>query len=500
MTLSATKHPVELLRDRRGIYGIGIAKGVDIEYPPKNILLRPDRLGEIEDSYFATGAIFQRITGGFRHGMFARTSEEMLRRKVHHEMLGRAGLAWPPPQESGRDRWWGADKEQQIRNRNIYHGLRLGSLSVINRLIGKALEEAANLEAVKQARRFRFRYRQRIYRAGATSARALQLIEAFPALALFIFATYHSGSQAQRKYDAIQLVEKGVPLRKIADLMRIPMALRRVKPGAAQLALMATDHCVWDQRLIHAYMPEPLPRMTFWLSAIEFASRLGPPFVEWVAKHLFEIAGTADEIKSVLVDTSDWVRASYQKSAPPNAIILDDLFEHHAHYGDEFVTRPFSPDMSVKTVLQLSGNWHDAVANNMNGPSYEFPEPWCEGAKVHHYEIVPIRNSAELYREGHAMHHCVGTYGDTVRRGLNYIFSVREQGARVATIELMQDRGRVFLCQLRGSCNSKVTKEIERVTKQWLLYQKEFRLPKIPKSDVSVPNDICRLDDPEILF
>ena len=52
--------------------------------------------------------------------------------------------------------------------------------------------------------------------------------------------------------------------------------------------------------------------------------------------------------------------------------------------------RPFSADMSLKTVMRLSANWHEAVATNMVGPNYEFPEPWCDGGHSGGYEIIPI--------------------------------------------------------------------------------------------------------------
>ena len=63
-----------------------------------------------------------------------------------------------------------------------YHGLRLGSLHAINKLIDRVLREAADQDALKVARRFAFRhgYRESIYRAGAKSRRALQLAAAAP--------------------------------------------------------------------------------------------------------------------------------------------------------------------------------------------------------------------------------------------------------------------------------------------------------------------------------
>ena len=185
MTRPAIKHPVELLRDGKGIYGIGVAKDAEIDWEPTDLILRRDCLRESATQK----AVLQRITGGFRHGMFTHVTEEHLRQVIHHEMLRRPGLPWSPPESPNGhyERYWSSDPRAQLRNLQIYHGLRLRSLSVINKLIGQVLEEAANREAVKVARRFRFYYRYNIYRATALSPRALQLAVTFPALAFAIF-------------------------------------------------------------------------------------------------------------------------------------------------------------------------------------------------------------------------------------------------------------------------------------------------------------------------
>jgi hypothetical protein len=104
---------------------------------------------------------FEDFVEYFLRGPFMHSGEERLRQFIHHEALRRAGLPWPPPHDDGV-RWWAGDEKQQARNRGIYHGLRRLSLHVINDLIGKALDEAADADAVKAARRFTFAHRERI--------------------------------------------------------------------------------------------------------------------------------------------------------------------------------------------------------------------------------------------------------------------------------------------------------------------------------------------------
>jgi hypothetical protein len=459
--------PVELLRDRRGIYGIGVSDAYDIEAlawacgidethnpNPPDLILRPDMLRCAKRS-FKQSAVLQKITGGFRHGMFSHSREESLRQVIHHEALLRAGLPWPPP-ESIEIRSWSRNKKQQDRNRQIYHGLRLGSLHSINKLIGITLQEAADPDAVRVARRFAFHYRECIYRAGAKSRRALQLAEAFPALAL---AVYCPNTYWYRKtQEAADLVERGARLRDVAALMQIPMALRRVKPGAAHLVVCPEwplDPRWINPEWIIPYLPDSLPRMRVWLRAIYHAHmRAGSDFAEWTARHASQIPyGSKNELSALLDDAADWVRAN------------------HGNDGHQFVVRPFKPTMSLRTVMTLSAEWHETVASNLTGPQHTFPEPWFPAATINGVEIIPIDNSADLYREGVFMHHCIGTYADKVLDGRYCVYSIRRNGERVASAGLVLQGARAELDQLRGPYNARAPKQITATVERWVRTQ-----------------------------
>jgi hypothetical protein len=467
--------PVELLRDWRGIYGIGVSDMFDIHalawacgidapswYPPSwdpnpgYLILRPD-IAQLAKSRHGRFAVLQKITVGFRHGMFYYSIEEALRQVIHHEALRRAGLPWPPP---FHEPYWSREEKQQARNRQIYYGLRLWSLSVINRLIGTLIEEAADADAIKMARRFAFRYREGIYRAGVRSRRALQLAETFPWLALNIYTTYPghvTNNQQEQRKAAAALVERGARLRDVAAIMEIPMELRYVKPGAAHLLSNTFSR---HPELVRAFMPDTLRLTRTWLRAVRDAdTKAGDEYAVWAAKWASKIpVGSPEEVLSILGDIGDWVRAS--------------------HDGQRFIVRPFAPTMSLRTVTRLSAEWHEAVASHIEGPEYVFPTPWYPATKLKGgYEIVPIENSAELYREGAAMHHCVGTYADEVRNGHSYIYSVRRGGERVATAQFdrIVDKGvvcnQVRLRQIRGPCNAQVPKEIITTVQRWLRAQ-----------------------------
>jgi hypothetical protein len=476
-TAMSDSKPVELLRDRQGVYGIGVSDAYDIEAMAwacgaewrdtacrtpraKNLILRPDMLHLGKQSPFGSFAVLQKITGGFRHGMFTHSHEEGLRQVIHHEALICAGLPWPPTLELP---YWSRDKKQQHRNRQIYHGLRRGSLHTVNKLISVALREAADPDALKVARRFPFRYRELIYRAAAKSRRALQLADAFPVLALAVYAktAAHWLYKVDFSIDdvddvwakekaAADMVERGVRLRDIAGVMQIPMALRRVKPGAAHL-VGPYHNAEW----VISCMPRSLPHVRTWLRAVRDAHlRGGFEFADWAAKHVLQIpVGSENELLSFLHDLADWVRAT------------------HGNDGHQFVVRPFKPTMSLRTVTKLSSEWHEAVASNMTGPQLTFPAPWFPAATINSVNIIPIDNSADLYREGATMHHCVGTYAEEVRAGRFYVYSIRREGEHVATASLIRDGSRAQLHELRGPCNSPVPKQINALVGRWLRTQ-----------------------------
>jgi hypothetical protein len=454
--MSVTKqnsYPVQLLQDRKGIYGIGLSE--EDEFIAKHqIVLRPDKLSA--DDKVSPHAVLQMIPSRNPYYRFELCLEGQLRSAIYDGMLGRAGISgdgfdWMQGQST--------DPDQQKIRRNKVYGLQRASFRVINRLLAKALAGAAHPCALKQARRFALWYRYQVYHESAISERFLQLTSVFPALALAI----SDPARTEDRLEALHLVYSGAPLRRVAEAAGVPMALRKVKPGAAHLALEVVEFLAHQPDLVHAYMPLPLPRMKPWLRAVRFAARVSSEFGQFTARNFCKVGGTLNEDVHWLEDVADWVRACTNTDRESSAL----------------VTRRFSPDMSINTVTSLSREWHEAAAINRNGGYYEFPEPWAQAGKVGDNDIVPISNSRELYREGDAMHHCVGTYGKRICAGLCYIFSLRKEGMRIATIKLVQSEGRVSMGQIRGPYNAPVTDETKRAARKWLKSQHTFRLPPV---------------------
>jgi PcfJ-like protein len=241
--------------------------------------------------------------------------------------------------------------------------------------------------------------------------------------------------------------------------MNIPMTLRDIKPGIAHLA---TDVFCQHPELLN-FLPDATRRRRIWLLVVNWAFRkIDADFGVWTARHVPELPGRRDqEVGSFISDIADWVSAGKPPAVRPG-------YPAPPPAGHEFVVRPFTPSMSLRTVTALSADWHEAVAVAMDGPDATFPPPWYPAAKVGDFDFLPIEKSADLYREGAAMHHCIGTYVDAVQSGGCYVYSVRQADKRIATFTLARRAVSAELGEIRGPCNAQVPEKTVAAVRRWL--------------------------------
>lgn len=69
------------------------------------------------------------------------------------------------------------------------------------------------------------------------------------------------------------------------------------------------------------------------------------------------------------------------------------------------------------------------------------------------------------------MHHCVGTYASEVKCGGIYVYSIRRDGERQATLALARNGSSASLIQIRGHCNAQPSKAIISTAQRWLRAQ-----------------------------
>jgi hypothetical protein len=125
-------------------------------------------------------------------------------------------------------------------------------------------------------------------------------------------------------------------------------------------------------------------------------------------------------------------------------------------------------------------NWGNQ--NRMFEPSGLDPSTWSVTKKLKsktgaEYEqiwvIEELLSDKELRKEGRAMHHCVGSYGDACYKGTCSIWSLRyldpmDTTKRIATIEVRGSK----IVQVRGVCNIKPEKSELRRIEKWAVSNK----------------------------
>jgi hypothetical protein len=237
----------------------------------------------------------------------------------------------------------------------------------------------------------------------------------------------------------------------VAAALQIPMALRRVKPGVAHLV---TPFLLQHPDLFQ-FMPNETPAARIWVTMVCSTGQGDPDFSRWVARHVSEIPGGLQQVGHAISDVSDWAKANTQRR------------------GRQFVTRHFNSSMALRTAIHASREWHEAVASHMDDAGdLSLPPPWYPPGTQGGFDIVPLTTSADLYREGHAMHHCVATYVEQVRQGTSHIYSVRSGDTRIATLSLIYHGETVSIQQLRGPCNSAPPKAVATAVRRWLRAQR----------------------------
>ena len=170
--------------------------------------------------------------------------------------------------------WRSRNKAGQAKNRRRFHAFRRRAHAIVNTLVRQALA-AAPAEPLRVARRFPLHLRYEVYRTVAASPRLQQLAETFPALLARIV-----GMVPDQAAEATRLVERGAKLSTIAELVEVPLALRKCRPGVVHLALLLDNKTRNDtdidlSRLIGTYLPTTTSRAS--------GAGLGPSMVRCVS-------------------------------------------------------------------------------------------------------------------------------------------------------------------------------------------------------------------------
>lgn len=131
--------------------------------------------------------------------------------------------------------------------------------------------------------------------------------------------------------------------------------------------------------------------------------------------------------------------------------------------------------------------WHQIAAQRAKANvKQEVWESRLGEVEVRGYQVVPLTTAHDLIDEGKDMHHCVGSYTRNCLEGRSRIFSIRKDGVKLATLEIVrrlpEDVGllpgdirdkmqfvngvQFTVNQVRGHCNAEVSDTLKGVAKE----------------------------------
>ena len=279
--------------------------------------------------------------------------------------------------------------------------------------------------------------------------RLADLASSFPAL-LFALAHPREGTDPE---PAIRAVIAGETLGQAARLAGVPLWLRRAGPKLFTAPLPALPDTTFLRRTIVNHLPRHAQQSASWFEIISAAAREGTDeFAVWCARHLARSRQKKLVHRLRLLSLWAWY------SAQPDA------------RGHALIERPFESNLTVASAIMSAEKWQIEVMLHLDLGGATIDDNWVAPAIVDGYEFKPLRNERAIRKEAREMQNCLRTYGYAVLMGRVRLWSVRKDGARVATLSLGRSSSLplVSITEMKGVRNKAVPHEMLRAAQRWL--------------------------------
>lgn len=361
-------------------------------------------------------------------------------------------------------------------------------------------ERKARARAVYSGRG-RQRLQQMAEVAASSAPRAIDYLEQAPVLLLLVWASrgrtrggdpsldlktrqriaWHYADASARRLKLRAFMEQRCwpQLYRIGSLRTITLpqpapgglyVLRKIKGAAlrpAYVPALLRLACWIEPAVLANLIPRTACRQESWLRQLSsFEGRL--------ARRMTAPQGASEGAVNMLRDAE---RAAFVNFAQVSASLSRDPPDG-SHCADFIIqTGQFDIAFEPQQFLRALEAWQDSFAVERSGASRDIMVSYAplfdEPAPMAPLEFVPLRSAAQLAEEGRVMRHCVAGYAQEVMQGLSFIYSVRRDGARVATLELRKDfnghGSSLRAAQLKGPRNSAVEAYVLKVVTQFVM-------------------------------
>jgi hypothetical protein len=298
--------------------------------------------------------------------------------------------------------------------------------------------------------RFHPRYRDVVRVLAQRHPRIADLAASFPAL-LFALAAPRPGLDV---VPALSCVIEGRPLAEAAAAAELPMWLRKLPPEAFARPIPRLFDGELFRRQIANHLPRSPKRAPAWLQVVADMSEFSHEQAAiWIAREFVRDAPRRVNVARLRL-IGLWAWFSIQP----------------ATFGHGLIDRPWTPDMRVDAALEAADNWRTMIELHVNLGRDPFPDIWLQPGRVSGYDFLPLNSIAAITEEADAMQNCLRTYGYSLAHNWARLWSVRQNGKRIATLRVaIANRDPLpRIVELKGAGNTQVPRELWLTARQWL--------------------------------
>jgi hypothetical protein len=129
--------------------------------------------------------------------------------------------------------------------------------------------------------------------------------------------------------------------------------------------------------------------------------------------------------------------------------------------------------MSFERALNEAQSWHETLELHLYLGGKKL-DPWFVPATIMGFEFVPLLTADEIVREAKMMRNCVRGYGAPLASNSQRLWSIRNEGERVATLSIDRCDRLPCISQLQGPANEKAPQEIWAAAWRWMIQHDPF--------------------------
>lgn len=303
-----------------------------------------------------------------------------------------------------------------------------------------------------QLARFPHMHRERLRQCAKVSRRVAELAFSHPLL-YSALATHYGPLNA--RLEAVRRAELGRPLADVSDAIGLPTCLKRIPPEACVAPLTYVRWTRNAARLVGQQLPDTAPDAARWLKAAFYCARVcDEAFALWACRQTPLIFNVDFDIRLLR----------------PLA-----LFVWHARQPEnplhELAFRPWSPNMGFRTAVREAKLWLNRVKLYINFHETPITDSWVGAGSAGGFDFIPLVSCRDILEEGTRMRNCLHSYADRLARNACRLFSVRQGGRRIATLELAPpayDETVPLIAQLKGPDNTEAPRQVWRAAQTWI--------------------------------